>query len=403
VTARGTSISLVLDSPSAVSASLTVARFVDLLERGWDAHLLCGGGGAHWGELLELPESILRRRVHPPPIHLRRRLPRRDLVDGLARASLRRPRAVGRYLTEPRRHPDRYLDAVAVALRPRLVHFLSGPTARERIGVKRALGCRAVVTLRSGDLASRPEGAEDYRPVWRLADVLHVPADAVYAQAVLRGCPATVARAVIPQPGGEPEDAVATDLRSSSAAFRILSVDPLSWTAGYEYALQAVRFLIDRGIECEYRIAGGGDGDFANAVSFARYQLGLEPDVHLLGALSSDEVGAQLIWADAFLDAGVADDYSAAIVQAQAAGLPIVATRRRSPPRIPLDDDADVVLVPKRDPKALAEQLAALAAEPIATRREPPAREERPTLEEYLARFDALYRSALLEGPAGRQ
>jgi glycosyltransferase involved in cell wall biosynthesis len=400
VNASGTSISLVLDSPSTVSASLTVARFVDLLERGWDAHLLCGGGGAHWGELLELPEPILRRRVHPPPIHLRRRLPRPDLVEGLARASLRRPAAVARYLTEPRRQPDRYLDAVAVAVRPRLVHFLNGPTARERIGVKRAAGCRAVVTLRPGDLVYRPESPDDYRPVWRLADVVHVSAEAVYARAVLRGCPATVSRAVIPPPAGEPDDAVETATRSGNAVFRLLSADPLSWTAGYEYALQAVRLLIDGGIECEYRIAG--DGDFANAVSFARYQLGLEPDVHLLGALSSDEMGAQLLWADAFLDAGVADDYSGALARAQAAGLPIVATQRRSEPPIPLDD-GDVRLVPKRDPRALADQLAALAAEPIRTRREPTAQEARPTLEEYLARFDALYRSALLEGAAGRQ
>jgi colanic acid/amylovoran biosynthesis glycosyltransferase len=321
-------------------------------------------------------------------LHLRRRLPRRELVGGLARGALRRPRAVARYIAEPRpRQPGRYLDAVAVALAPQLVHFQSGPAALERIGVRRALGCRVVVSFRPGDLGPGVPG--DYGPVWANADLLHFPCETVWEHARVRGCPTTSPRAVIPPPTGEHDDPAEDLPRAAGAAFRLLSVGPLSWTAGYEYALQAVRLLVERGIECEYRIVG--DGDFADAVSFARYQLELEPFVHLLGTLPPEETSRHLLWADVLLDAGVTDDYSPAIVEARLLELPVVTTQRRSP--APELLDRQVFLAPKRDPVSLAEKLAALAADPPQRAQEHP--EPRPGLDEYLLEFQALYRRAL--------
>ena len=61
-----------------------------------------------------------------------------------------------------------------------------------------------------------------------------------------------------------------------------MSVGRLEWIKGYEYALLAVRRLVDQGVRCEYRIVG--DGEYLEAVAFARHQLELESTVSLLGA-----------------------------------------------------------------------------------------------------------------------
>lgn len=396
--ARRPSIALVLGSSSEVSGSSTVARFLDLLGRGWDAHLLCGRGGAEWTELLELPEPILRRRVHPPPRHLRGRMPRGALALGLLRVLGRNPVAAWCYLRVRRlSSPRRYLDAVLIALRPQLVHFHSGPSARERIGAKRVLRCKVVVSFRPGDLRLGVDTPEYYRSVWDEADVLHLPAEAMWERARLRGCPSTSARAVIPPPATEPDESDPQDVRSASEQrFRILSVGPLSWAAGYEYALQAVRLLIDRGTDCEYWVVG--EGEYADAVSFARYQLGLEANVHLLGKVDREEATTHMLWADVLLDSGVTDGYSDAITEALLLELPVVTTHRRSRPPPPAPDD-QIFLVPKRDPEALAEKLGALAADPGRRRRVGEAErlpaDQRPSLEDYLAELDDLYRRTL--------
>ena len=105
---------------------------------------------------------------------------------------------------------------------------------------------------------------------------------------------------------------------------RILSVGRLEWKKGYEYALAAVRRLIDRGVSCEYRIIGGGD--FLEPVAFARHQLGLEQLVRLLGPLSGDQVKAELRQAGLFLHAAVSEGFCNAVLEAQAVGLPVVTT-----------------------------------------------------------------------------
>src|SRR5207253_2714473 len=76
---------------------------------------------------------------------------------------------------------------------------------------------------------------------------------------------------------------------------RILSIGRLEWKKGYDYALQAVGLISESGSHCEYRIVG--DGHYAEAVAFARHQLGLESVVELLGMQGQAETLEQLKWA----------------------------------------------------------------------------------------------------------
>ena len=112
---------------------------------------------------------------------------------------------------------------------------------------------------------------------------------------------------------------------------------------GYEYALDAVGRVIDGGLECEYRVLG--DGPFANALTFARHQLGLDDHVTFLADAEGD-AERLLEWADVLLDASVTGERSPATLRAATLGLPIVATAS----------------LPRRDPRSLADALLEVSA-----------------------------------------
>jgi glycosyltransferase involved in cell wall biosynthesis len=174
---------------------------------------------------------------------------------------------------------------------------------------------------------------------------------------------------------------------------RLISVGPLDWTQGYEHAIHAVRLLADRGVDCEYRIAGSGDYDAA--VAFARFQLGLEDNVQLLAPLPPGDLREQLAWADAYLCSAVVAGTPAALLEAQAMGLPTVVSDAG---RDSAAGDGAALVFRRRDPEALADALARLATDSdLRTRLGLAGRESAAPhdFNQQLRKFEALYRDVL--------
>jgi glycosyltransferase involved in cell wall biosynthesis len=347
-----------------------VDTFRDLIERGFDAHLFADGGDpGTWPGVAELPPEVARERVHPVPSAIRGRAPDTLLVRALARGLARHPRAAARAAYsggrgDRRRLADRYLDASLLALRPGLVHFASPFSALRRAALGRAIGATVLVGLSEADLDRLARfGRGTLARAWASADILLVASPSVRERALELGCPEAAPMTL---------DALAPELEWFVAAaaetppavaaggdrpLRILSAGPMTWRQGLEFALDAVRLLVDRGVACEYRIAG--DGEFEPAVGFSRHQLGLEREVTILGSLERDELREQLAWADVFLAPVVAPEQTA-VAKAQAMGVPAVATARASSPDVTLCG----IDVPPRDASAVADALASLAKDP---------------------------------------
>ena len=166
-----------------------------------------------------------------------------------------------------------------------------------------------------------------------------MPDESLWRRALRRECPPDRPRAVVPPAANtdyfDPTDSAPAEV--DGGPLRILSVGPLVWAQGYEHALHAARVLLDQGIDFEYRIVG--DGEHLPALTFARYQLGLEGKVELLSPDGPAALRSQLRWADVFLDAAVAEGFTEAVAEAHAMQLPVVASERGL-----LDESADGVL-----------------------------------------------------------
>jgi colanic acid/amylovoran biosynthesis glycosyltransferase len=326
---RSASVALVVNQFPAGSEPCIVRKFLGLLERGWDVHMVCKRrDNRQWEFFPGLREDPkIRQRVHTG----------KDIVATLS------------------------------ALKPEIVNFESGGSLVDDIArIKERTAALMITGFRGSDI--KVYGIDDpacYRDVWEHSTAVHVVADHLWEDARRRGCPSDLLHAVIPSaidPAAFPLlDRSHEDIAGSTdRPLRVLSVGRLHWVKGYNYALQAIRLLRDEGVEVEYRIAG--EGDHRPSILFDIYDLELDKSVNLLGACAQPRVRQLMEWADVLLHSSVSEGSPNTLLEAFATGLPVVAAETRgvlecAPP------DA-LALVPARDAFALARTLEALGSNP---------------------------------------
>ena len=401
---------LVVPAFPKLSETFIVSKFLGLLERGWDVHVVCNQSDPQeWARFPELQRSTIRARVHVVWPTRPRWLAASLMPWALLRCIFQSPRASWRYFRRGFERPgfdilkQFYLDAAHIALDPDIIHFEFGPLAVGRMVLKDALGCRITVSFRGYDLNYVGlDNTDYYDEVWEKADGIHLLGRDLWQRAQQRGCPSNKLHVLIP-PAVDPvffdpgerhhREVVGTPERP----LRLLSVGRLDWRKGYEYALEAVRLLEEGGIRCQYRIVG--DGAYLEAVAFARHQLGLENSVELMGALSRDNVRREMLWADVFLHAAVSEGFCNAVVEAQAMRLPVVCSDAGGLPEN-IAHGATGFIVPRRDPRALAGRLLILARDPERRQRMGEAGRRRVVekfrLPEQIEQFDRFYRRVLM-------
>lgn len=261
-----------------------------------------------------------------------------------------------------------YLDAEIICARPDILHFEFGSLAVDRTYLRDLLGCKIVVSFRGYDLNFvKLEQDDYYREVWENADALHLLGEDLWRRAQGRGCAADKRHVLIPPAIDAdfftPQERQIPKVAGTLARpLRIISVGRLVWKKGYEYGLEAIRVLLEQGIHCEYRIIG--DGDYFEAIAFARHQLGIENDVSILGALSPQEVKMQMEWADLFMHPAVSEGFCNAVLEAQAMKLPVVCTDADGLSENILDGCTGFV-VARREAKSLATKIGLLAQDPV--------------------------------------
>jgi len=148
---------------------------------------------------------------------------------------------------------------------------------------------------------------------------------------------------------------------------RVLSVGRLVEMKGHEYSIRAMARLRDR--QPAVRLDIVGDGPLRAELEALVARLGLGGVVQLHGALPANEVRRLMAEAHLFLLASVEpregdqEGQTLVLQEAQASGLPVVATDHGPFPEI-LVPDVSAMLVPERDPDALAGALSELAGRP---------------------------------------
>lgn len=161
----------------------------------------------------------------------------------------------------------------------------------------------------------------------------------------------------------------------SAAAFRpqarqsglILAVGRLDHIKGFDVLIEALALMARQGRSVRCRIIGSGPFEPSLRATIVRHGLG--ETVELSGALPQSEVHEALGFASVFVMPSVVtpegdrDGIPVSLMEAMAVGTPVVSTRVSGIPEL-VDDEREGLLVPERDPPALAAALARLLDNP---------------------------------------
>lgn len=146
---------------------------------------------------------------------------------------------------------------------------------------------------------------------------------------------------------------------------RIFSCGRLNRVKGHEDLVAALRLLVSRGIEAELDIAGeddhGGAG-YRKVLQRCISESGLAGRVTLLGAVSEATIVDRLDHAHLFALASHAEPLGVVYMEAMSCGVPTIGTRAGGVPLL-IRDGIDGVLIPPRDPEALARAIEAVATD----------------------------------------
>mgnify|MGYP002784010502 CR=1 FL=1 len=155
--------------------------------------------------------------------------------------------------------------------------------------------------------------------------------------------------------------------------WRVLFLGGLTPAKGFADLLAAFALLAGRGIEAELRCGGVGDPAW---VATALREFAPGRPVQLLGWVGDAERAHELAAADVLVLPSYTEGQPMTVIEAMAAGTPVVATAVGGVPET-VADGTEALLVPPRDPRALADALARLHAEPALAARLAAAAKER--------------------------
>jgi colanic acid/amylovoran biosynthesis glycosyltransferase len=168
--------------------------------------------------------------------------------------------------------------------------------------------------------------------------------------------------------------------RRPADRIRLLSVSRIDPKKGIEYLVEAVQDLMARGVDVEAQVMGAPDNHLPESLIYWDWlkaqviDRDLNRSIHFTGRQNSREVRSALERTHVFvapfveLPNGDKDGIPTAVLEAMAAGCAIVATNAGSIGEV-IEDGREGLIVPQRDPGALADAIERLARDAqLATR-----------------------------------
>ena len=241
-------------------------------------------------------------------------------------------------------------------------HFATLAPRVQRLRAAGVLSGRLLVHCRGNDVAAElPRRPGVARRLFASADGV-VANSEHFRQAAIRLGAREADSTVIPS-GLDLSGFPYRDAPPPDGPLRLLTVGRLVEKKGIAYLLDALATLENATLDVL------GDGPLRGDLEARTQRLGLAERVRFRGAVTHAEVGKAMRGADVFVACSVTaasgdqDAGTNTLKEAMATGLPVVATRHGGIPEL-VRDGTEGVLVPERDPPALAAAIRALAYDP---------------------------------------
>lgn len=225
-----------------------------------------------------------------------------------------------------------------------------------------------LVTFHGQDVMRRP--VPDYSKLF--GSDAHYTANTGFLsqKALALGCPPE--RLIRFPMGVDPQRFTVGTAPLDAASPRVLSVGRLVEFKGFEYGLRAFAKVLATIPNAYYDICG--DGPLRAQLEALARELGVSSSVRFHGALPRQRVAELMNEASVFLLPGVVDQQGqveaqgVVLLEAQASGVPVVASRVGGIPEVVRDGETGLLVAPK-DVIATSEKLVALLSDPALRQR----------------------------------
>jgi colanic acid/amylovoran biosynthesis glycosyltransferase len=373
-------IAFVVGAFPTVSETFILAQIVGLLQRGHEVDIYAD-----------------RPVPRPPKVHadvgrfrLLERTQYREPMPGAKPARLKS--AASRLIRRGWRHPVIALDSLNIFCHGRkalnlslvhewfpaqyfkwdydVIHCHFGPNGERAILMRRA-GAKEgpIITTFHGydaNLLPRIHGLKLYRTLFKHGDLFTVGSEFMRRRIVSLGAPKD---RIVKLPMGVDISRYrfVERQKAEDGEFRLLTVARLVEVKGIEYALRAAAIVKTKCPRLRYKIAG--DGSLRSKLEALAAELGLAQTVEFLGAVNQEDVLPLYEAAHGFVlpsivtDSGEEESQSVVLAEAQASGLPVIATAIGGIPES-IRDGKSGWLVQPQNPEALASAILRLANHP---------------------------------------
>jgi len=292
-------------------------------------------------------------------------------------------------------------------LRPDVVQFEWNIAAVDHLPLFGVWRCPVVTSCRGSDVTVYPHVpslrayADRLPEVMRRAHAVHCVSESLVHDARDFGLDPAKTRVIRPAVDAELFRPRLSGDRPGGGALRVLMVGGLRWEKGHEYALQAIRRVVDADVPVVLELVGDSpSGAVMSSNERARIthtvaDLGLEDHVSLRGRMTPDQLSRHLAQTDVLLHASVAEGIPNVVLEAMACAIPVVATNVGGVTEA-VTDSVEGYVVEPRDPEQLAQALLRLARDPAVRARMGSAGRARieagATLDAQLQEFLKMYR-----------
>jgi glycosyltransferase involved in cell wall biosynthesis len=147
---------------------------------------------------------------------------------------------------------------------------------------------------------------------------------------------------------------------------KVFSCGRLNVVKGHQDLMQAIRLLLDQGVDVRLEIAGEDDAEgtgYRRVLEKSLKDLHLRDHVKLLGAIDADALREKLLESHVFALASWSEPLGVACMEAMACEVPTIATDAGGVPEL-IVDGVSGRLVPPRNPRMMAQAIRDLSNDP---------------------------------------
>ena len=248
-----------------------------------------------------------------------------------------------------------YLSVHIITRKLDWLHFGFATLTIGKENVAKAIGAKMAVSFRGFDVGIFPLKNEGvYNGLWSRLDKVHTISDDLYRVALNLGMPSTIPVKKITPAIDTKKFSCDVKTLHIEQPLKILTVARLHWKKGIEYALAAMKLLLERDIDFQYQIVG--DGPEYERLIFEVNQYGIRDKVSFLGKQTPEQIAHLMKNHDIYLQPSIQEGFCNAALEAQSCGMLCIVSDAEGLGENVLHEKTGWVL-PKRDFKAIADQI----------------------------------------------